>query len=473
LTSKDITTTGGTGTPPPAEHDVLTYDLQNRLTSDSVKIGAAAATVTTYGYDTDGNRVSKTDATGTIGYTIDDTNPTGYAQVIEEWDGTTGSQPGDPSFDHPDVTYLLGSTVLGQSDGTKHNSFFQTDGHGSTRAILDATGQVATGQIFAYDAYGNRIQDPAHPIIPATTILYTGQQFDTGLGMYDLRARFYDPRNGRFSSFDSQQNSIADPQSMHKYLYANANPVMFGDPTGHEASATEVLTTNTIGARMMSLLLPGLRAANAARMLLVESTGLYTSAAMLLVRGFTYFTALYSSYMTFRATANTAVSMIEQAVDDAIMNDVMFHALHHRVFSQTEFKALDNLAQQNLGRHIYMHYSFVKDAASFANGLWKNPIFAPPGGPVPLRSYGTQDVYATGWQAHSSLALPSREIQDAEYIVMPKKGCEPIGPSVVAPGGDAAGRSLPGLGNEFIFWNGSGGAGTVFGPVPIPLGLPN
>jgi RHS repeat-associated protein len=222
---------------------VLTYDLQNRLTSDSVQLGSAAATVTTYGYDTNGNRVSKTDATGTVGYTIDEMNPTGYAQVIEEWDGPVNSQPGDPSFDHPDVTYLLGSTVLGQSDGTKHNSFFQTDGHGSTRAILDATGQVATGQIFAYDAYGNRLSTGS-TITPATTILFSGQQFDTGLGMYDLRARFYDPRSGRFSSFDSQENSISDPQSLHKYLYANGNPVMSFDPSGHEGLPDQLISNS-------------------------------------------------------------------------------------------------------------------------------------------------------------------------------------------------------------------------------------
>ena len=39
----------------------------------------------TYIYDGDGNRVSKTVGNTTIYYLIDDCNPSGYAQVVEEW----------------------------------------------------------------------------------------------------------------------------------------------------------------------------------------------------------------------------------------------------------------------------------------------------------------------------------------------------------------------------------------------------
>ena len=41
------------------------------------------------------------------------------------------------------------------------------------------------------------------------------------------------PTTGTFISMDSYQGSMFDPVSLHKYLYANANPVMFTDPTGY------------------------------------------------------------------------------------------------------------------------------------------------------------------------------------------------------------------------------------------------
>ena len=44
-----------------------------------------------------------------------------------------------------------------------------------------------------------------------------------------------DTSTGRFISMDTYQGSTADPISLHKYLYANSNPVMYTDPSGYSA----------------------------------------------------------------------------------------------------------------------------------------------------------------------------------------------------------------------------------------------
>jgi RHS repeat-associated protein len=63
----------------------------------------------------------------------------------------------------------------------------------------------------------------------------SGEQYDPDLGLYYLRARYYNPLTGRFVSRDPLDGDPADPATLHKYLYANANPVDLIDPNGQEA----------------------------------------------------------------------------------------------------------------------------------------------------------------------------------------------------------------------------------------------
>jgi len=71
--------------------------------------------------------------------------------------------------------------------------------------------------------------------------LYRGEQFDSDLGLYYLRARWYNPATGRFMTRDPYQGSIYDPASLHRYNYAHANPANFIDPSGRASAAEYVL----------------------------------------------------------------------------------------------------------------------------------------------------------------------------------------------------------------------------------------
>ena len=54
------------------------------------------------------------------------------------------------------------------------------------------------------------------------------------------------PATGTFTSMDTYGGSVFDPTSLHKYLYANANPVTYVDPSGN-MSLPELTTAMTIG----------------------------------------------------------------------------------------------------------------------------------------------------------------------------------------------------------------------------------
>jgi RHS repeat-associated protein len=193
------------------------YDVENRLTNYNNDVYLS--------YNGDGVRVQKTVEWVTTCYLVDDRNPTGYPQVLEE----LTSDPSPLLFN----VYTYGLTLVSQqtfypySNSPPSTCYFVTDGHGSTRLLLDANAAV-TGT-FAYDAYGTLIVSNS---TPATAYLYCGEQFDPDLGLYYLRARYFNPNTGRFWTMDTDEGDQEDPQSLHKYLYCDGNVINKIDPLG-------------------------------------------------------------------------------------------------------------------------------------------------------------------------------------------------------------------------------------------------
>ncbi len=193
------------------------YDFENRLVnrnSSQVQIV----------YDGDGNRVRKTVNGVTTLYLVDTVNPTGYAQVLEELT-SSNAQPAVVTRVYAYGHALLSQDqMLGSSWGV---SYYGTDGHGSVRFLTDHLGFVT--DTYDYDAFGNLTartgSTPNH-------YLFTGEQFDSDLGLYYLRARYANPSTGRFWSMDSFEGFGSDPTSLHKYTYCGNNPVNCIDPSG-------------------------------------------------------------------------------------------------------------------------------------------------------------------------------------------------------------------------------------------------
>ncbi|MDM4019315.1 RHS repeat-associated core domain-containing protein [Roseiconus lacunae] len=79
---------------------------------------------------------------------------------------------------------------------------------------------------------------------------YSGEHFDAKAQQQYLRARFYNPANGRFNRLDLFAGNMQDPQSLHKYAYVHGDPIQGTDPSGLVGgfSVGGMVTTIGIGA---------------------------------------------------------------------------------------------------------------------------------------------------------------------------------------------------------------------------------
>jgi len=79
----------------------------------------------------------------------------------------------------------------------------------------------------------------ADRVIPAESGLFptdrrfTGQRWEASLGLYDYKARFYDPALGRFLQPDPLVSEPGNPQALNRYMYVYNNPLRYTDPSGH------------------------------------------------------------------------------------------------------------------------------------------------------------------------------------------------------------------------------------------------
>ncbi len=209
------------------------YDFENHLIH---RTNPGGSTVDIR-YDGDGNRVSKTVTTATNStttyYVVDDLNPSGYAQVLEELSIL------NPQSSTVVVTavYTYGHTLISQDrlDGAIWcTSFYGYDGHNNVRYLTDVNGTVT--DTYDYDAFGNLTAASGATM---NSYLFTGEQYDADLGLYYLRARYHNPDTGRFWTEDSYEGNGSDPASLHKYTYCGNNPVNAFDPSG-KLSITEM-----------------------------------------------------------------------------------------------------------------------------------------------------------------------------------------------------------------------------------------
>jgi RHS repeat-associated protein len=186
-----------------------TYDFENRL------IAAVSSTDDIgYIYDAAGNRVGQTVNGLYTGYLVDTNRE--YAQVLEERDSSNVLI----------VSYVYGDDLISQNRGGTV-SYYHYDGLGTTRALTNSLATITDE--YEFDAFGNLLNSAGSTI---NNYLFTGEQYDPNIGFYYLRARYYDPNTGRFTTIDPFAGLLFEPITLHRYLYAGVDPVNNIDPSG-------------------------------------------------------------------------------------------------------------------------------------------------------------------------------------------------------------------------------------------------
>ena len=143
----------------------------------------------------------------------------------------------------PQASYVLGNDALLAQTRGGTTSYYLDDGQGSVRDLTNSSGLITAATPMM--PFGNLQSSTGGPVNP---YLYTGQQFDSLTGLYDLRARYYDPTTGRFTSQDTAGIDFSNPVELNRYNYAQENPVNFTDPSGHDAVEEGELYATILGA---------------------------------------------------------------------------------------------------------------------------------------------------------------------------------------------------------------------------------
>ncbi len=225
---------------PKPQNVTYTYDSENRLQTAGNK---------SFSHDNNGNLTQETIGSSAINFAWDFSNmltgiTTGGTSYSYRYDGllnrvATVANSTEKRyvvdrgtvFAETDASgsitayYVYGLGLVSRITPDGHAYFYHYDGIGSAIAITDSTGAIVNK--YAYDEFGNVLKSEETITNP---FKYVGRfgVMDDGNGLYNMRARYYDPRTGRFISKDP----IGLLGGMNPYSYNENNPVNFIDPFG-------------------------------------------------------------------------------------------------------------------------------------------------------------------------------------------------------------------------------------------------
>lgn len=188
---------------------LYTYDGLNRL----IEVKLPGGESTKYTYDPFGNRLSKILNSGEIRYILDGVNT---LMELGQQNNTIRRYTSGLYYDQ----WL-------SLDQNNESSFYILDGKGNVSGLLNASGDLINQ--YRYDVFGNLLFSIVNT---PNSRLFAGKEYDQESGLYYFRARYYDPKSGRFITQDRFPGVINLPLSLNRYIYVGADPVNYADPDG-------------------------------------------------------------------------------------------------------------------------------------------------------------------------------------------------------------------------------------------------
>jgi len=122
--------------------------------------------------------------------------------------------------------FFNGQRIAMRQDGVVQ--YLLSDHLGSTSLALDGSGNKVTES--RYFPYGSQ-RWTADGTLP-TDYRFTGARQESGLGLYQMGARWYDPALSRWLSADTLVPEGGNPQALNRYSYVLGNPLRYTDPLG-------------------------------------------------------------------------------------------------------------------------------------------------------------------------------------------------------------------------------------------------
>ncbi|MBI3182150.1 MAG: hypothetical protein HYZ28_08390 [Myxococcales bacterium] len=191
----------------------LVYSATGELLSTS----ASGATIT-YGYDAAGQRVTRSEASGTTQYLRGNFEHPYEITAVKSPSGVLTRL----YYDEGGVLFAL------ERAGAWY--YVSTDQLGSPRVVTDATGSVV--KTITYAAYGAVTSD-SNPSFEVY-LGFAGGLYDAATGLVRFGVRDYDPEAGRWTARDP---SLLAGGVTNLFMYAQNNPVLFRDRSGAIAPA--------------------------------------------------------------------------------------------------------------------------------------------------------------------------------------------------------------------------------------------